>query len=135
MLEEGLICSLCCGETRSAEKCDGCSFFKDMQSIRNYKKAHYYTPTQVSDDMDLQDQAVVIESAICRFDEEQDGDLTDGMVQRILESLLDRYHFKDTQIRFSDDLEECETTLCIRSSVLQPIRSQHPAAGSSLSGR
>lgn len=104
--QEGFICSLCCGETRSFEKCEGCSYFKDPKSIRNYKKVPYYPVSQISNDMNLQDQANVIESAICQFDDEQNGNLNDDFIAKIVEFLLNRYHFKDDKLAFSNNLEE-----------------------------
>jgi hypothetical protein len=60
----------------------------------------------MSDDINLQDQANVIESAICQFDDEQNGNLNDNIIVRIVEFLLNRYHFKDDKLAFSNILEE-----------------------------
>jgi len=59
----------------------------------------------MSNDFDLQDQANVIESAICQFDEEQNRNLNDKSIIKILELLLNRYHFKDENMAFSNELE------------------------------
>ena len=106
IVQEGLICSLCCGESRSVDKCEGCSYYKDMKLIRNYKKVPHFPVSQMSDDIDLQDSANVIESAICQFDDEQNGILTDKNIIRIVELLLNRYHFKDEDLTIENKLEE-----------------------------
>jgi len=100
------ICSLCCGESRSFDKCDGCSYFKDTKSIRNYKKVPYFPLTHMSNDVFLQDDANAIESAICKFDDEQHSSLNDDAIIKILKLLLDRFHFKDEKLAFSNKLEE-----------------------------
>jgi hypothetical protein len=100
------ICSQCCGETRSLDKCEGCSFNKDVTLIRNYRKVPYFPVSQMADMMTLQDQANVIESAISRFDYEQNGSLNDNIVSRIVELLLDKYHFKDDNQVVTSELEE-----------------------------
>ncbi len=76
----GFICSLCCGESRSFDKCDGCSYFKEIKSSRNYRKVPYFPVSRMSNDFDLQDQANVIESAICQFDDEQNRNLNDKSI-------------------------------------------------------
>ena len=106
VVQEGFICTLCCGETRSVEKCEGCSYFKETTSIRNYTKVPHYPLPRMSNNIDLQDQANVIESAICQFDNEQKGNLNDNVILRIVEFLLNRYHFKDDKLVFSNILEE-----------------------------
>ena len=101
-----MICSLCCGETRSPDKCGDCSFFKDTGSVRNYRHAPFYAVTHMAESRSLQNQAQVIETAICQFDRAQHGLISDKVVKRIIELLLDKYHFKDEEINFPGKLEE-----------------------------
>jgi hypothetical protein len=103
---DAFICSLCCGETRNFEKCDGCSYFKDTKSIRNYKKAPHFPLSRMSNDPKLQDVANVIESTICQFDEKQNNNLDDNIVLRIIELLLDKHYFNDEKIAYKNKLEE-----------------------------
>ncbi len=42
------ICSLCCGESRAAETCQGCSYFKEQSLSRNYKSVPHYSLTMMS---------------------------------------------------------------------------------------
>ena len=100
--QENFICSLCCGETRTFNKCNGCSFYKDTQSIRNYKKVPHISLSRMSDETTLQDYADVIESAICQFDGEQNENLNDNIAFKLVELLLDKYHFKDKKLNFSN---------------------------------
>lgn len=102
----GFICSLCCGESRSIDECEGCSYFKDGRSTRNYRKIPHFPLSQMSNAFSLQDDANAIESAICAFDEEQNNSLNDDAVVKILESLLDRYHFEDEHLVLTKELEE-----------------------------
>ncbi|MCK5783902.1 MAG: hypothetical protein KAH06_05610 [Desulfobacterales bacterium] len=106
LFQESFICSLCCGETRSAEKCDGCAYFVDTRAIRNYKKVPHYALPRMSDDIRLQDEADVIESAFCQFDNQLDGRPDDHFFMKIAELLMDRYHFKDGKLNFANNLEE-----------------------------
>ena len=106
LFQESFICSLCCGETRSAEKCGGCAYFVDIRFSRNYKKVPHYALPRMSDDIQLQDQADVIESAFCQFDNQLDGRPDDHFFIKIAELLMDRYHFKDEKSDVAGNLEE-----------------------------
>ena len=103
---DGFICRLCCGESRSFDKCDGCSYCKDTKSTRNYKKAPYFPLSRMSNVVSLQDDANAIESAICKFDDEQNSSLNDDAIIKIIKLLLDRYYFKDEKLTYSNKLEE-----------------------------
>lgn len=106
IVKDSHVCSPCCGETRSFDKCEGCSFYRDTTLIRNYKTVPYFPVSQMADELALQDYANVIESAISRFDYEQNGSLNDNIVSRIVELLLNQYHFKEEKPTFSGKLEE-----------------------------
>ncbi len=102
----GFICSLCCGKSRSFDKCDGCSYYKDTKSTRNYKKAPYFQLSYLSSSISLQDEANAIESAICKFDDAQNSSINDETIIKIIKLLLDRFHFKDEKLAFSNKIEE-----------------------------
>lgn len=88
------------------DKCDGCSYFKDAKSTRNYRKVPYFPLSQISNVFSLQDDANAIESAICEFDEEQNNSLNDDAIVNILELLLNRFHFEDENLVFANELAE-----------------------------
>jgi len=104
--EDSFICSLCCGETRKIEKCDGCLFYKESLSRRNYRNAPYFPVKQMAHDFNFQDNANVIESTICQFDTKVGRIIDDNIVLRLTELLLDKYHFNDKEIKFVNELEE-----------------------------
>ncbi len=104
--EDAFICSLCCGETRSSDKCAGCSFFTDAQSTRNYRQVPHYALPHMSNNMQLQDHANVIESAFCQFDHQLDGRPDDFFFQKIAELLMEHYHFRTENLNFANDLEK-----------------------------
>ena len=101
---EGFICSQCCGKTRSFDKCDGCSWFRDESSMRNYRKVPRYTVSEMAKSQLLEDRANVIESALCDFDHEQEKRLDDRRALGIIELLLDKYHFRDQSVTSSDSI-------------------------------
>ena len=100
------ICSLCCGESRTAETCQGCSYYKEPRLSRNYKSAPHFSLNMMSNLNSLQDQANVIESAFCRLDEELENNFNDNDAIRLAELLLDHYHFNDNELKFKNELEE-----------------------------
>ena len=72
------ICSLCCGEYRTEEKCQGCSYYKEPKLNRNYKSAPHFSLSMMSILDNLQDQANVLESAFCRLDEDLKNNFNDN---------------------------------------------------------
>jgi hypothetical protein len=99
------VCSICCGDSRKAEKCAGCSFYKEDKLIRNYSKVPFVSLEQMADDPDLQDYANVMESAICQFDHDHHENLSDKQIFGVLELLLDKYFFGDSTFNFENQLE------------------------------
>jgi hypothetical protein len=87
-----MICSLCCGQTRTAEDCQGCSFFKGP-TLRNYGKLPYFELQEMSKYSDLQDLAELLEKTVVQIDRKTDGGVGDALVVSLLERLLDKYHF------------------------------------------
>ena len=101
--DESFVCSLCCGQSRSTDKCAGCSFFQVASVARNYRKIPFYETQQMSDSLELQDIANVIESILCSFDLDKEDKFTDLMASKLLELFFDKYHFKDTELVFDSD--------------------------------
>jgi hypothetical protein len=60
----------------------------------------------MSNNIGLQDEANVIESAFCQFDNQLDGRPDDRFFKKMAELLMDRYHFKDEKSDFADNLEK-----------------------------
>lgn len=102
---QDLVCSMCCGDFRNAEKCGGCPFFKDERLSRSYSKAPYFSLPEMADNQRLQACADVIESAIGQFDLAHHHNIADKQVSRLLELLLDKYFFGDSTFEFADELE------------------------------
>ena len=92
---EALICSLCCGESRTEEKCGGCSFFKSAAATRNYRSVPYYTTQEMADTPELEGVANVIESTLCRVWADDPHNVNDRAAARLVELMIDRYHFND----------------------------------------
>lgn len=102
---EGQICSLCCGETRQEETCDGCPYYPP-QMRRKYNAVPSYTPAQMDANDELQSYSYAIESAIGTLDKQTGRKIRDEVPIRIFEKLLDKYHFKDEALRFESELLE-----------------------------
>jgi hypothetical protein len=91
-----VICSLCCGQTRTSDKCTGCSFYKDASSSRNYRKVPFFEIQEMSNSFELQDIANTVESILCTFNLEAE-EFTDKSASKLLELAFDKYHFKDLE--------------------------------------
>jgi len=102
MAEDSFVCSLCCGQSRTLDKCTGCSFYKNASLNRNYRKVSYYGTQQMSDSIDLQDISNVVESILCKFDVEAENEFKDKTALQLLELAFDKYHFNDSELSFSD---------------------------------
>ena len=96
----GSICSSCCGIERQKDLCSGCVYYRDP--VHNYSDVPSYTTAEMEDNLDLQIIANAIESAIVAFDIEVQCMLQDSAYIRILERLLDVYHFQEQHIKSED---------------------------------
>ena len=92
---ETFICSLCCGEFRTEEKCGGCSFIKSAAATRNYRSVPYYTTREMADNSELERVADVIESTLCRVWANDPQNVNDRTAAGLVELMIDRYHFND----------------------------------------
>lgn len=63
---------------------------------RRYGKIERYDPVQMEGNRDREYIANIIESAICTIDFNADNKLTDKIAIKILERLLDIYHYNDS---------------------------------------
>lgn len=96
------ICSLCCGESRDAGKCGDCTFFTPTSACRNYRQVPYYPLHEMQDSFELERISLPIESALCKIWEEDSKRVNDGTVARLVELMLDIYHFNDHEARIDD---------------------------------
>ena len=96
MIAEGFVCSLCCGETRKEELCSECGFYQ--APTRNYNDVPAYTVVQMDEDFELASFGNSIEGAICAYDVANGESLRDREAIRIVELLIDKYHFQDQEM-------------------------------------
>ena len=93
------VCSLCCGESRTEAKCAGCSFFTSAAISRNYRSVPYYSTQEMADNPDLQSIADVVELSLCQIWANDHRHVDDRTAARLIELMIDRYHFKDATPR------------------------------------
>jgi hypothetical protein len=96
LIVEGLICSLCCGNTRTADACSECVFYQKPK--RKYEEVPAYSVSEMDGNIELESYGNAIEGALCAYDMENGGKLNDNDAIRIIEVLIDKYHFKDQQM-------------------------------------
>lgn len=102
-LADGLVCSACCGQHRQRESCQGCLYYREIKSIRNYGAVPRFSTSRMEADLDLQSYANTIESALCLWDHSMQGALKDDSALKVLERLLDRYHFKEETVEIAGE--------------------------------
>jgi len=97
------ICSLCCGENRNQEECEGCSIFSGKLVGKNYRKVPYFSIEEMSASPELDDISNVIETALCEIWAADSEHVNDETVARVIEIVLNQYHFGagDPQIKSS----------------------------------
>ena len=96
LIADGLICSLCCGNTRTEATCSKCVFYQKPK--RRYEEVPRYSVSEMDGNMDLQSYGNAIEGALCAYDIETEGKLNDSDAIRIIELLIDKYHFQDQKM-------------------------------------
>ena len=100
------VCSVCCGQHRQKEACQGCVYFRDIipsRPIRDYGAVPRFPTREMADDLELQSYAHTIESALVLWDNSMRRTLDDSSALRVLERLLDRYHFKEDAAETIDE--------------------------------
>lgn len=96
LVVDGLICSLCCGNTRTENACSECVFYQRPK--RNYNEVPAYTVSEMDGNIELEAYGNSIEGTLCAYDIETGGKLNDSDAIRIIELLIDKYHFKNQQM-------------------------------------
>ncbi|MBM9536255.1 hypothetical protein [Desulfobulbus alkaliphilus] len=107
----GLICSGCCGDTRTKERCGDCSFLAKEGLIRNYGKVPCVPLDEMARSLQWQRRTETIEAAVSRFDRQENRTITDRQVSSILELLLNTYFFNDTTVTCQTEREQKGFTL------------------------
>lgn len=116
----GWVCSLCCGQTRKEETCNGCKHYKSASSQRRYSSIPRYSTQDMEFDLELQSSANSIEATLVLWDQHHQRRLRDSSVLRLLEILLDRYHFSDTNLDISEEILE-EGVSMVAMSISQDL--------------
>jgi len=96
LIADGLVCSLCCGNTRTEEACSECVFYQKPK--KKYNEVPAYSVSEMDGNMELESYGNSIEGALCAYDIENEGKLNDSDAIRIIELLIDKYHFQDQEI-------------------------------------
>jgi hypothetical protein len=96
LIADGLICSLCCGKTRTEQACSECVLYQKPR--RKYNEVPAYSVSEMDGNMELESYGNSIEGSLCAYDIENGGKLKDSDAIRIIELLIDKYHFKDQQL-------------------------------------
>jgi hypothetical protein len=99
-IANGLVCSLCCGTIRKEDLCLNCSYYQKPK--RKYNEVPSFTASQMEASGQLNDYSNAIEGALCAYDIENNKSLKDADAIKIIEMLIDKYYFKDTQINCDD---------------------------------
>ncbi len=94
-----LVCSLCCGESRTEAKCAGCSFFTSAAISRNYRSVPYYSTQEMADNPELESIADMVELSLCQIWVHDYQHVDDRTAARLVELMIDRYHFNDEKPR------------------------------------
>lgn len=96
LIADGLVCSLCCGNTRTEESCSECIFYQKPK--RKYNEVHAYSVSEMDGNIELESYGNSIEGALCAYDIENEKKLNDSDAIRIIELLIDKYHFQDQKM-------------------------------------
>ncbi|MGA7980881.1 MAG: hypothetical protein WCA32_11725 [Chromatiaceae bacterium] len=96
VVSDGLICSECCGSTRTGALCFGCVYYQ--KPTRRYSEVPAYSVSDMDGNVELESYGNSIEGALCAYDVENKGALKDSDAIRIIELLIDKYHFQDEQL-------------------------------------
>ena len=97
-----LICSECCGSIRNEKLCTGCSYYSPP--ARRYQDISHFSVVEMESNFELQVLSNAIERSLCLFDDNYYKSLNDLIMIKLLELLLDKYHFKDENLLFDNDL-------------------------------
>ncbi len=110
---DSLICSQCCGESRDPAACEGCSFVGGTVTVRNYRSLPHCTIGEMERLPENTVIGMVIENTLSLIWNRNKAGVNDKTAQRLVELLLDRYHFKEEPDTLDDSiLEDGYQRLC-----------------------
>jgi hypothetical protein len=87
------ICPVCCASTRTSIPCTGCIHF--VSPKRNYRELPMYKPPEMDGHAKREAISEVIEEAMATFDFYNGTSMNDWTAIRVIECLLDVYHFQE----------------------------------------
>ncbi len=96
LINDAFICSLCCGNTRKVETCSECAFYQKPR--KKYHEVPAYSVSDMQRNRELESYGNTVEGALCAYDINNGRKLNDHDAIRIIELLIDRYHFNDLEI-------------------------------------
>ncbi len=96
MIADKQICSLCCGKTREPGLCIECRYYRKPE--RKYNDVPRYSVGEMDGNIELENYGNTIESALCSYDIKNGNKLYDKEAIRIIELLIDKYHFGDKNV-------------------------------------
>ena len=102
LISDSFICSLCCGNIRKAETCLGCAFYQKPK--RKYNEVPAYSVSDMDGNTELESYSNAVEGALCSCDIESGNKLRDSDAIRMIELLIDMYHFKDNQVEVDSQI-------------------------------
>ena len=102
LISDSFICSLCCGNIRKAETCLGCAFYQKPK--RKYNEVPAYSVSDMDGNAELESYSNGVEGALCSYDIESGNKLRDSDAIRMVEILIDMYHFKDNQVEVDSQI-------------------------------
>ncbi len=103
-LTSGLVCSQCCGEARGKPECEGCRFFRSAKDLRRYDRVPRFSVQEMDTPTELPGYGNTIEGALCMWDFNHEQRLNDALALRVIEMLLDKYHFGDSDVSSTHNL-------------------------------
>ncbi len=96
LISDSFICSFCCGNIRKAETCLGCAFYQKPK--RKYNEVPKFSVSDMDGNTELESYSNAVEGALCSYDIKSGNKLRDSDAIRMIELLIDMYHFKDTKV-------------------------------------
>ena len=103
--ENGMVCSQCCGDTRQPEHCQKCEFYPEQGAVgpvRRYTDIPRFSTMKMEEDFELQRYADCMESTFCQWDVSNRLSLNDQSAIKLIEMLLDKYHYHDSEVSYPD---------------------------------
>lgn len=97
-----LVCSQCCGEKRTANACSECAHYQLPK--RKYSEVPAYSALDMEKRVDLAAYGMSIEGSLCAYDNKIENILKDSDAIRIIEMLIDKYHFQDQGVEDENEI-------------------------------